>query len=88
MSLQGRKLYCVPSPASKEAVATRVCKRMGIDLLMIAGDWLLDAGILELADIEFKPVSEELHDIGFARPHLTVNESGASWPARRWSVWH
>ncbi|WP_394249504.1 HAD family hydrolase [Arthrobacter pityocampae] len=72
VSLQGRKLYCVPVPVSKEAAVAEVRERMGADTLITAGDSLLDAGMLELADIAFRPAHGELHDIGFERPHLTV----------------
>ncbi len=75
VSLQGRKLYCVPVPVSKEAAVAEVRERMGIDLLITAGDSLLDAGMLELADIAFRPAHGELHDTGFERPHLTVTEA-------------
>lgn len=75
VSLQGRKLYCVPVPVSKETAVDEVRKRMGADLLITAGDSLLDAGMLELADIAFRPAYGELHDTGFSLPHLTVTEA-------------
>ncbi|PPB48095.1 HAD family hydrolase [Arthrobacter pityocampae] len=72
VSLQGRKLYCVPVPVSKEAAVAEVRERMGVDTLITAGDSLLDAGMLEVADIAFRPAHGELHATGFERPHLTV----------------
>jgi hypothetical protein len=75
VSLQGRKLYCVPVPVSKETAVAEVRERMGADLLITAGDSLLDAGMLELADIAFRPSYGELHDTGFSLPHLTVTEA-------------
>ena len=57
-SLQGRKLYCVPAPISKEAAVAEVRRRSGAGLLVAAGDSRLDAGILELADIAIRPPTE------------------------------
>jgi phosphoserine phosphatase len=75
VSLQGRKLYCVPVPVSKETAVAEVRARMGADLLITAGDSLLDGGMLELADIAFRPAHGELHDTGFSLPHLTMTEA-------------
>lgn len=75
VSLQGRKLYCVPVPVSKETAVAEIRKRMGAELLITAGDSLLDAGMLELADVAFRPAYGELHDTGFSLPHLTVTEA-------------
>lgn len=72
VSLQGRKLYCVPLPVSKEAAVAEICQRTGADLLVAAGDSLLDAGLLELADIALRPAHGELDDAAFHRSHLTV----------------
>lgn len=71
-SLQGRKLYCVPVPVTKEAAVDEVRRRTGAELLVAAGDSRLDAGILELADLAIRPAHGELHSDGFARPNLTV----------------
>lgn len=71
-SLQGRKLYCVPVPVTKEAAVAEVRSRSGAGLLMAAGDSRLDAGILELADIAIRPAHGELDSDAFTRAHLTV----------------
>ncbi len=71
-SLQGRKLYCVPVPVSKEAAVAEVRRRSGAGLLVAAGDSRLDAGLLELADIAIRPAHGELHSDGFARANLMV----------------
>lgn len=71
-SLQGRKLYCVPVPITKEAAVAEIRRRSGAGLLMAAGDSRLDAGILELADIAIRPAHGELDSDGFRRANLTV----------------
>ena len=75
ISLQGRKLYCVPAPITKEAAVDEVRRRSGAGLLVAAGDSRLDAGILELADIAIRPSHGELDSDGFSRPNLTVTSA-------------
>ncbi|WP_222433451.1 HAD family hydrolase [Arthrobacter sp. UKPF54-2] len=74
-SLQGRKLYCVPVPITKEAAVAEVRRRTGAGLLVAAGDSRLDAGILELADVAIRPAHGELESDGFSRPNLTVTST-------------
>ena len=50
VSLQGRKLYWVPLPLTKSAAVAEVARRAGTDVLLAAGDSLLDADLLEAAD--------------------------------------
>jgi len=71
-SMQGRKLYCVPAPITKEAAVAEVRRRSGSSLLVAAGDSRLDAGILELADIGIRPPHGELASDGFTLPNLHV----------------
>lgn len=71
-SLQGRKLYCVPVPITKEAAVAEVRRRSGAGLLVAAGDSRLDAGLLKLADIAIRPAHGELDSDGFYRENLTV----------------
>ncbi|MEC5191763.1 MULTISPECIES: HAD family hydrolase [unclassified Arthrobacter] len=74
-SLQGRKLYCVPAPITKEAAVAEVRRRSGAGLLVAAGDSRLDAGFLDLADIAIRPAHGELESDGFSRHHLTVTSA-------------
>jgi hypothetical protein len=74
-SLQGRKLYCVPAPVTKEAAVDEVRRRSGSGLLVAAGDSRLDAGILELADIAIRPSHGELDSDSFTLPNLTVTSA-------------
>lgn len=75
VSLQGRKLYCVPAAVTKEAAVAEVMDRVGASGLVAAGDSLLDRGLLELADVALRPRHGELEAAGYARPGLRVTES-------------
>jgi hypothetical protein len=75
ISLQGRKLYCVPAPITKEAAVDEVRRRSEAGLLVAAGDSRLDAGFLELADVAIRPAHGELDSDGFSRPNLTVTSA-------------
>jgi hypothetical protein len=72
VSLQGRRLYCVPRPLTKEAAVAEVSRRAGTTRLLAAGDSLLDAQLLEAADVALRPAHGELHELGWHRPHLRV----------------
>lgn len=71
-SLQGRKVYCVPAPLTKSAAAREVLRRTGADQWLAAGDSLLDAELLEAADLAVRPRHGELHEAGFDAGHLHV----------------
>jgi hypothetical protein len=72
VSLQGRKVYAVPAGLTKSAAAAEVVARCGGGPLLAAGDSLLDADLLDAADIAIRPAHGELAHTGFARPHLAV----------------
>ncbi|MET3172467.1 UNVERIFIED_ORG: hydroxymethylpyrimidine pyrophosphatase-like HAD family hydrolase [Arthrobacter sp. UYCu721] len=71
-SLQGRKLYCVPSPVTKEAALAEIRRRQPVDVLLAAGDSRLDAGMLQLSEIAIRPAHGELHQDAFQLAHLRV----------------
>jgi hypothetical protein len=75
VSVQGRRLYCVPGPLTKSAAVDEVRRRTGATGLLAAGDSLLDADLLESADVAVRPAHGELHDLGWRRPHLEVTGS-------------
>jgi hypothetical protein len=75
VSLQGRKLYCVPEAVTKEAAVAEVMRRAGADRLIAAGDSLLDRGLLELADVALRPRHGELEAAGYAPPGLRVTDA-------------
>ena len=75
LSLQGGKLYCVPRPLTKSAAAAEVARRTGADVVLAAGDSLLDTDLLEYADVAVRPAHGELDLVGWTRPGLLVTES-------------
>lgn len=72
LSLQGRKMYCVPRPLTKSAAAAEVARRTGADVVLAAGDSLLDTDLLEYADVAVRPAHGELDLVGWTRPGLLV----------------
>jgi hypothetical protein len=72
VSLQGRKVYAVPRPLTKAAAAAEIRERVGGGPLLAAGDSLLDADLLDAADVAIRPAHGELAEAGFTRDHLTV----------------
>lgn len=76
VSVQGRRLYCVPTALSKAAAVTELMSRTGATQLLAAGDSLLDAEVLEQADVAVRPAHGELHELGWRRPNLAVTASG------------
>lgn len=79
VSLQGRKLYAVPEGISKSTAMRALAARLGADRVLAAGDSVLDAPMLEAADAAIRPAHGELHNLGWARPHVRVTTaSGAA----------
>lgn len=72
VSVQGRKLYCVPAPVTKSDALAEVARRTGAGTVLAAGDSLLDADMLAAADIAFRPLHGELHDAGYLAPNLSL----------------
>lgn len=72
VSMQGRKVYAVPVGLTKSSAAAEVLRRSGAEQMLAAGDSLLDADLLDAADLAIRPAHGELADTGFARPHLAV----------------
>ncbi|WP_343318815.1 HAD family hydrolase [Arthrobacter sp. TMP15] len=72
VSVQGRKLYCVPLPINKTDALAEVARRTGAGTVIAAGDSLLDQGMLEHADLAYRPLHGELHDAGYSATHLRL----------------
>ncbi|GAA2588575.1 hypothetical protein GCM10010399_18250 [Dactylosporangium fulvum] len=72
VSMQGRKLYCVPRPLTKAAAVAEVHRRRGGRRLLAAGDSILDAELLASADAAIRPAHGELHRLDWCCPGLTV----------------
>ncbi len=75
VSVQGRKVYAVPSGLSKAGAVRRLADRLGSHVVLAAGDSLLDRPLLELAvssgGAAVRPAHGELHDIGWSGAHVT-----------------
>lgn len=80
VSVQGRKVYAVPAGLSKAAAVQRLAGLLGTEVLLAAGDSLLDRGLLELAAASggaaVRPAHGELHELGWSGAHVTA-ASGA-----------
>ncbi|MFF0788209.1 HAD family hydrolase [Streptomyces spiralis] len=72
VSLQGRKIYAVPKPLSKSAAVREVARRTGTDLVLGAGDSLLDADLLLAVDRGWRPGHGELADTGWTAPGISA----------------
>jgi hypothetical protein len=75
VSLQGRKVYAMPRPLTKAAAAVELRDRLGGGPMLAAGDSLLDADLLDVADAAIRPAHGELAEAGFIRDHLTVTDT-------------
>jgi hypothetical protein len=72
VSLQGRKLYAVPVELTKGAALREIARRAGADLVLAAGDSLLDVDLFAAADAGVRPGHGELSDVGWTAPHITT----------------
>ncbi|MFC5404492.1 HAD family hydrolase [Cohnella soli] len=76
-SLQGRKLYLMPEPVSKGAAVRYVKERTGAGHVFGAGDSLLDASLLDVADEAIAPRHGELYArYGAASKYRFTSRSG------------
>jgi hydroxymethylpyrimidine pyrophosphatase-like HAD family hydrolase len=70
VSLQGRKLYLVPTPLTKSAAVAEVARRAGTGRTLAAGDSLLDIDLLAAADRGVRPGHGEIAESGWSAPHV------------------
>jgi len=70
VSLQGRKLYLVPDALTKGAAVREVTRRSGAELVLAAGDSLLDIELLRAAHAGVRPGHGELAESGWSAPHV------------------
>jgi hypothetical protein len=71
-SLQGRKLYFVPTGLTKSAAVGEVVDRHGGGPFIAAGDSLLDAELLLAAEAGMRPAHGELDEQGWNAPHVDI----------------
>lgn len=72
VSVQGRKVYCVPLALSKATAMREVAAMLGVTTTYAAGDSLLDQELLDAADEAIRPAHGELAAVGYTAPHVTV----------------
>jgi hypothetical protein len=70
VSAQGRKLYWVPRGLTKSAAVAEVASRVEVELVLAAGDSLLDRDLLDYADRGIHPAHGELYSSGWSAPHV------------------
>ncbi len=81
VSVQGRKIYAVPQPLTKERAMRAVADRIGARRVLAAGDGALDAGFLAAADEGIRPPHGELAAARLEAPACRHRPAGRS--ARR-----
>jgi hypothetical protein len=74
-SLQGRKLYWVPAPLTKSAAVAEIAHRIDADLVLAAGDSLLDLDLLAAADRGIHPAHGEIAASGWTGEHVRSTAS-------------
>lgn len=85
VSVQGRKLYCVPAALTKSAAARWIAQRLGRERWVAAGDSLLDQDLLAAADEAVMPAHGELAESGWSADHVTI-APGSGIAAGEWIV--
>jgi hypothetical protein len=75
VSVQGRKLYCVPAAVNKSSAVAEVRRRLGAPTVLAAGDSLLDQRMLEEAHFAYRPAHGELHEADFQNHNLTITDA-------------
>ncbi len=72
VSVQGRKIYAIPRPLSKERAMAAVARRIGAARVVAAGDGALDSGFLAAADAGIRPPHGELAALNWTHPTVEV----------------
>ncbi len=72
VSVQGRKIYAIPRPLTKERAMLAVANRLGASRVLAAGDGALDAGFLAAADAGIRPPHGELAALDWHHPSVVV----------------
>jgi hydroxymethylpyrimidine pyrophosphatase-like HAD family hydrolase len=87
VSVQGRKIYAIPLPLSKERAMTAVARRIGADRVLAAGDGSLDAGFLAAADAGIRPRHGELAETNWQHPTVQIAEHAGVLAADDITCW-
>ena len=73
VSVQGRKIYAIPNPLTKERAMLAVARRVDADRVIAAGDGALDAGFLAAADAGMRPPHGELAALNWQHAGVSVS---------------
>lgn len=87
VSVQGRKIYAIPLPLSKERAMTAVAHRVGAQRVVAAGDGSLDAGFLAAADAGIRPPHGELATVNWQHPSVEIANRGGVLAADDITQW-
>jgi hypothetical protein len=74
VSVQGRKIYAIPKPLTKERAMSAVARRIGVERVFAAGDGALDSGFLAVADAGIRPPHGELAALNWQHPTVRIAE--------------
>jgi hypothetical protein len=75
ISLQGRKLYWVPETLTKSAAVAEAARRADADVVLAAGDSLLDTDLLLHSDLGIHPRHGELFETGWSAPNVVATDA-------------
>lgn len=87
VSAQGRKVYCVPISLQKSKAVEEVRRRRGLEHVIAAGDSILDADMLQYADIGIRPAHGELHDVDWKSPNVQVTGHAGTMAGEEIALW-
>lgn len=87
LSLQGRKLYVIPTWLNKQLAIEEVLHRVDSTRLLSAGDSLLDISMLTKADAAVRPAHGELEDIRWTRAGVGVTSASGAMAGEEITEW-
>jgi hypothetical protein len=86
-SLQGHKLYWVPESLTKSAAVREVARRLDAELVLAAGDSLLDVDLLLAADRGIHPRHGELFEQGWSAPGVACTAASGELAGEEIAAW-
>ena len=89
VSRQGRKVYVMPDPVTKQLAIDEVRTRLDSppDVTFAAGDGVLDQPMLVAADAAIRPRHGELEELGWVHPNVAVTAGRGLAASEEMLVW-
>lgn len=89
VSRQGRKVYVMPDPVTKQLAIDEVRTRLDSppDVTFAAGDGVLDQPMLVAADAAIRPRHGELEELGWVHPNVAVTAERGLAASEEMLVW-